>query len=98
VRFFTKHDLCSGYHQVLMHPDDIERTRSKCTEGSLSSWSCCSASPTCAPATTSILLLSDLHKEFVVECNSSGWRFNVILLQGSRVVPFFSKQIALRGT
>jgi hypothetical protein len=25
ARFFTKLDLCLGYHQVCMHPDDIEK-------------------------------------------------------------------------
>jgi hypothetical protein len=26
ARFFTKIDLCSGYHQVCMHPDNVAKT------------------------------------------------------------------------
>jgi hypothetical protein len=26
TKFFTKVNLCSGYHQVRMHPDDVEKT------------------------------------------------------------------------
>jgi hypothetical protein len=25
ARFFTKHDLCSGYHQVRMHLEDVDK-------------------------------------------------------------------------
>jgi hypothetical protein len=40
MAFFTKFDLRSGYHQVLMHPNDIEKTAFRCIKDYLSSWSC----------------------------------------------------------
>ena len=36
ARFFTKLDLCAGYHQVRVHPDDIEKHSERIT-GTLSS-------------------------------------------------------------
>jgi hypothetical protein len=33
AKFFSKFNLCSGYHQVLMHLDDVEKTTFRTYEG-----------------------------------------------------------------
>jgi hypothetical protein len=33
AKYFTKLDICSGYHQVRMHPDDLEKTTCRMHQG-----------------------------------------------------------------
>jgi hypothetical protein len=37
ARFLTKLDLLPGYHQVLMHPDEVDKTAFRTHKGFLSS-------------------------------------------------------------
>jgi len=46
ARFFTKLDMRSGYHQVLVHPDDVEKTAFRTHQGLFEFLVCRLASPT----------------------------------------------------
>jgi hypothetical protein len=49
-----------------------------------------------ALTTTPVLQLPDFKCNFIVECDASGFNFDVVLHQGDGPIAFFSKQIAPR--
>jgi hypothetical protein len=60
ARFFTKIDFCSGYHQVRMHPDDIEKT-TFCTHQGHFEFTVMPFGHTNVPATFQSLMSDALH-------------------------------------
>jgi hypothetical protein len=51
-----------------------------------------------APMTAPVLQLLTFDKEFIVECDTSGFDFGAVLHQGNDVVVFFSQPIMMRHT